>query len=73
MGAHKVWRDVLGRFHRILTGRVSIPSHQILPLAAISDMVDDVIDGTFLCLTSITFFLPLLVVVYFTVSSGSFR
>lgn len=68
MGIDIVSQDVFGRFRRNVMCSVFIPSHYIFPLAAFADILEYVIDGKWLFLTSIYFVLPWLVVEFSRIS-----
>lgn len=54
----EVMWNILERVQRIITRRLPIPLHLILPLEAIANVSDDKIDGMFLQLICFIFDLP---------------
>lgn len=58
IGVDKVLWHVLEQLWRIDTQSVSISSHHIFHLVAVADMYDNMVDGIFLHLTSLSLLLP---------------
>lgn len=62
--------DVLGWFHSVVVGNISIASYHIFPSAAIAYTFDDMIDGIILPLSCMILALTSLVVAFCRVSYG---